>query len=61
LSKKLLESILRPLDLFGQGSLFQWINICHTDFGRKELKNMLTLPAQPSHQCSPDYRLQYVR
>jgi len=32
------------LDLFGTGSLFQWLSTCHTGFGRKELKKILTVP-----------------
>lgn len=31
------------LDIFGRGSLFQWINIAHTYFGREHLKNLLKI------------------
>ena len=30
------------LDIFGKGSLFQWINVAHTYTGRKKLKDILT-------------------
>ncbi len=32
------------LDIFGEKSLFQWINITHTFFGRKSLKDLLAAP-----------------
>lgn len=32
------------LDLFGQASLFQWINSAHTPWGRETLKNILMQP-----------------
>jgi DNA mismatch repair ATPase MutS len=32
------------LDIFGVKSLFQWINITHTFFGRKALKDLLAAP-----------------
>jgi hypothetical protein len=35
------------LDIFGQGSLFQWINLTQTYLGRKKLRQMLTVPPDP--------------
>jgi DNA mismatch repair ATPase MutS len=35
------------LDIFGQGSLFQWINITQTYLGRKKLWQLLTVPPDP--------------
>jgi hypothetical protein len=32
------------LDIFGEKSLFQWINITHTFFGRKILKDLFAVP-----------------
>ena len=32
------------LDIFGEKSLFQWINVAYTFYGRKALKNLLAAP-----------------
>ncbi|MBU3142570.1 MutS family DNA mismatch repair protein [Clostridium sp. CF012] len=34
----------KDLDIFGESSLFQWINTCTTYFGRKKLKDTLSAP-----------------
>lgn len=34
----------QDLDIFGRGSLFQWISTTHTDFGREKLQKLLTKP-----------------
>lgn len=34
------------LDIFGKGSLFQWINSSHTFLGRRKLAALLTLPPE---------------
>ncbi len=41
------------LDIFGQGSLFQWINRGKTSMGRKRLANLLTTTGQSSNTIIP--------
>ncbi|MCC9295459.1 DNA mismatch repair protein [Clostridium sp. WLY-B-L2] len=36
------HSYSEDLDLFGEGSLFQWMNCCKTYFGEKKLKDVLS-------------------
>lgn len=38
------HSYTGDLDIFGEKSLFQWINVAHTFYGRKTLKEFLTTP-----------------
>lgn len=38
------HSYSQDLDIFGEGSLFQWINTTKTFTGRQSLKNLLTAP-----------------
>jgi len=38
------HSFAKDLDVFGQGSLYQWINVAKTYMGRQKLKKLLTEP-----------------
>lgn len=42
----------QDLDIFGRGSLFQWITTANTNFGRKKLKEILTKPCHNFHKLS---------
>lgn len=44
----LTHSYTGDLDIFGEKSLFQWINVAHTFYGRKVLKNLLAAPEKDS-------------
>ncbi len=42
------HSFINDLDIFGNNSLFQWLNITNTEFGRKALVKMLKLEENKS-------------
>lgn len=47
------------LDIFGRGSLFQWINVARTYMGRQKLKEMLT--EKPKNEQNIYYRQSAVK
>lgn len=44
------HGFINDLDLFGENSLFQWINVTETHFGRESLKNILRIESLPTKE-----------
>lgn len=44
------HGFINDLDLFGSNSLFQWINVTETPFGRESLKDILRIESLPTKE-----------